>query len=154
MYAPIFVQGRGIELIRSRREEYQYPVQGWEWFESKEAASLFFEIPLEDNSIDLLAGLIRPSWSAWRKEMFSLPSFILLLQLIDQSLAPGVQSGWAIFSNLLFKVAEDPSVVSDLARLWPMISSGANISQETKEHWARIAEKHDLPEEFVAVIRT
>ncbi len=33
-YAPNFVYGPGYELLRENKDTYQYPVEGWYWFES------------------------------------------------------------------------------------------------------------------------
>lgn len=32
LYAPNFVYGPNLELIRENKDDYTYPVDGWEWF--------------------------------------------------------------------------------------------------------------------------
>jgi hypothetical protein len=32
-YAPNFVYGPGYELMREKKYEYQYPVEGWSWYD-------------------------------------------------------------------------------------------------------------------------
>lgn len=31
-YAPNFVYGPGYELLRENKDTYQYPVEGWSWY--------------------------------------------------------------------------------------------------------------------------
>jgi hypothetical protein len=33
LYAPNFVYGPNLELIRENKDDYTYPVDGWEWFD-------------------------------------------------------------------------------------------------------------------------
>lgn len=37
-YAPNFVIGKDFELQRHLHDQYDYPVCGWQWFDSREAA--------------------------------------------------------------------------------------------------------------------
>ena len=32
IFAPNFVYGPGVELLREKKDEYDYPVDGWYWF--------------------------------------------------------------------------------------------------------------------------
>jgi hypothetical protein len=32
-YAPNFVYGPGYELLRENKDQYQYPVEGWSWYD-------------------------------------------------------------------------------------------------------------------------
>lgn len=43
LYAPNAVYAPGFTLLRERHEEYQYPQDGWVWFESRDAAVAWFE---------------------------------------------------------------------------------------------------------------
>lgn len=36
--APLFVSGPGLELTADKKDEYIYPVDGWRWFDSLDAA--------------------------------------------------------------------------------------------------------------------
>ena len=38
LYGPTFVLNANYELRRELRDEYQYPVDGWSWFDSEEEA--------------------------------------------------------------------------------------------------------------------
>lgn len=38
LYGPNFVLNANYELRRETKDEYDYPVDGWSWFESREAA--------------------------------------------------------------------------------------------------------------------
>jgi len=50
MCAPNMVCGTGIVLIREEKDTYQYPVDGWYWFDSIQDARIFFGLP--DPSIE------------------------------------------------------------------------------------------------------
>lgn len=41
LFAPTFVEGDGFMLISDRKDDYEYPVNGWSWFNSREEASIF-----------------------------------------------------------------------------------------------------------------
>jgi hypothetical protein len=38
LYGPNIVEGSGYVLLAQEKDSYQYPVDGWSWFESEEAA--------------------------------------------------------------------------------------------------------------------
>lgn len=37
-YAPNWVEGPDISLVAQNKDQYEYPVDGWYWFESEEEA--------------------------------------------------------------------------------------------------------------------
>jgi hypothetical protein len=41
LYAPNFVYGLNYELLRENKDQYQYPVEGWSWYDNS-------PIPLEE----------------------------------------------------------------------------------------------------------
>lgn len=43
-HAPNFVVSSLYELRRESKDDYQYPVYGWFWFDSEEEAKAFFDI--------------------------------------------------------------------------------------------------------------
>lgn len=43
-YAPNYVEGQGYVLIADYRDQHEYPIDGWYWFESEEEANQFFNI--------------------------------------------------------------------------------------------------------------
>jgi hypothetical protein len=43
LYAPNAVLGPDYELLRDYHETYDYPVDGWYWFDSEDAARTFFD---------------------------------------------------------------------------------------------------------------
>jgi hypothetical protein len=43
-HAPNVVRAPTFDLFRADRDTYTYPVQGWYWFDSEEAAKTFFNI--------------------------------------------------------------------------------------------------------------
>lgn len=42
LYAPNYVEGNGFVLIKDESVKYQYPVDGWYWFDSLEEAENFY----------------------------------------------------------------------------------------------------------------
>jgi hypothetical protein len=44
LYAPNIVEGDGYVLLAQDKDTYQYPVDGWSWFDSEEAAIEYFNI--------------------------------------------------------------------------------------------------------------
>jgi hypothetical protein len=42
IFAPTFVEGNGFMLISDRKDDYEYPVNGWSWFNTREDATIFF----------------------------------------------------------------------------------------------------------------
>jgi len=44
MYAPNFVSAPDFELRKENKDQYQYPVHGWYWFDSEDLAYEFFGI--------------------------------------------------------------------------------------------------------------
>jgi hypothetical protein len=50
-YAPNAVRAPDYDLFRADKDQYDYPVSGWHWFDSEEAARTFFNLPIEaDNT--------------------------------------------------------------------------------------------------------
>ena len=153
LYAAVFVQGPDVLLVRQERENYTYPVDGWNWFDSQEEAYSAYGLPLpEDQSVKISASYIRPQWAEWRKEMSADPSFQFFLQLIDKSPDSGAKAAWAYMVALLFGIESEENRVEEIIPLWRMISNSADIYPETKKYWGEIAKRHDLPSDFVAAI--
>ena len=44
LHAPNFVDAPDYSISREHREEYEYPVHGWRWFDSREDALAFHGI--------------------------------------------------------------------------------------------------------------
>jgi hypothetical protein len=40
LYAPNIVEGNSYVLVAQNKDQYEYPVDGWTWFESEEEAKL------------------------------------------------------------------------------------------------------------------
>ena len=45
LYAPSFVAAPEFTLLGEEKDNYKYPVGGWYWFESLDAANRFFGQP-------------------------------------------------------------------------------------------------------------
>jgi hypothetical protein len=43
-YAPNIVEGNGFVLVAQDKDQYEYPVNGWVWFDSEEEAEEVFNI--------------------------------------------------------------------------------------------------------------
>ena len=41
-YAPTIIEGNGYVLLAQDKDTYQYPVDGWSWFENEEGAIEYF----------------------------------------------------------------------------------------------------------------
>jgi hypothetical protein len=48
LYGPNYVLNQAYELRRETHTEYEYPVEGWHWFNSELEAKNYFGIPLEE----------------------------------------------------------------------------------------------------------
>ena len=44
LYGPNTIEGNGYVLLAQDKDSYEYPIDGWLWFESEEEAKLFFSI--------------------------------------------------------------------------------------------------------------
>jgi hypothetical protein len=44
LYAPNWVEGLDISLVAQNKDQYDYPVHGWYWFESEEEATEYYSI--------------------------------------------------------------------------------------------------------------
>lgn len=44
LYAPNIVEGNGFVLIKQDKNQYEYPIDGWKWFNSEEEAKLDLDI--------------------------------------------------------------------------------------------------------------
>lgn len=51
LYAPNYVLHRDYELRREQHDSYEYPVEGWYWFDSEDDARAHFGLPppVKDN---------------------------------------------------------------------------------------------------------
>ena len=43
-YAPNIIEGDGYVLIAQDKDQYEYPIDGWNWFDSEEEAKSLLEI--------------------------------------------------------------------------------------------------------------
>lgn len=58
LFGPNGVVNSSYELLRDLKDQYNYPVDGWYWFDNREAAKIFFNLPLEENVGQPLPGSI------------------------------------------------------------------------------------------------
>jgi hypothetical protein len=47
LHGPHFVLNKDYELKAEQHETYEYPVDGWYWFETEKEAYAFFEIEMQ-----------------------------------------------------------------------------------------------------------
>lgn len=45
LFAPNGVMHQDYDLLRENYKQYEYPINGWYWFDSEEQAILFFGLP-------------------------------------------------------------------------------------------------------------
>jgi hypothetical protein len=48
LYAPNIVEGNGYLLVAQDKDQYEYPIDQWFWFESEQDAISFFKDLLKD----------------------------------------------------------------------------------------------------------
>lgn len=41
LYAPNIIEGDGYVLVAQDKDQYEYPIDGWTWFDSEEEAKSF-----------------------------------------------------------------------------------------------------------------
>jgi hypothetical protein len=44
LYAPNIVEGEGYVLVAQDKDTYEYPIDGWTWFDSEEEAESLLEV--------------------------------------------------------------------------------------------------------------
>ena len=47
LFAPNFVRGEDYSLVKEDKDTYQYPVNGWHWFNTENEARTFFTLPID-----------------------------------------------------------------------------------------------------------
>ena len=43
-YAPNIIEGDGYVLVAQDKDQYEYPIDGWTWFDSEEEAKSLLEV--------------------------------------------------------------------------------------------------------------
>lgn len=53
LYGPNGVMHCDYDLLKENHLNYEYPVDGWYWFDSEEEARIFFDVPkpVEENNL-------------------------------------------------------------------------------------------------------
>ena len=51
LFGPNFVLNANYEMRRETKDQYNYPIDGWHWFDTEEEARAFHGLPLIDNQI-------------------------------------------------------------------------------------------------------
>jgi hypothetical protein len=66
LHGPNFVRGPfGLfDLFREEKDTYEYPVEGWYWFDSEEEACQFFGLPYVPREVrgNLYLGMVPPDY--------------------------------------------------------------------------------------------
>ena len=52
LYGPNFVDAGSFLLLKEEKDTYTYPIGGWYWFDSKEDAYGFWNLPVPPDPID------------------------------------------------------------------------------------------------------
>ena len=53
LHGPNFVLNANYELRRETYDQNTYPVDGWHWFDSEKQACMFFNLPFEENPVEI-----------------------------------------------------------------------------------------------------
>jgi hypothetical protein len=54
LYGPNFVLNANYELRSETKDDHNYPVDGWYWFDTEEDARTFFVLPTIEDDNDLI----------------------------------------------------------------------------------------------------
>jgi hypothetical protein len=57
-HGPNYVVSQSYNLYKEEKDLYQYPVEGWYWFESEKEARVFFNIPALNNDEEIIPPII------------------------------------------------------------------------------------------------
>lgn len=52
LFGPNFVLNANYQLFKDKKNIYEYPVDGWYWFDSEEEARIWFDLPAVSNLIE------------------------------------------------------------------------------------------------------
>jgi hypothetical protein len=52
LFGPNFVLNANYELRRETKDQHNYPIDGWSWFDSEEEARTFFGLPKAEQSVE------------------------------------------------------------------------------------------------------
>jgi hypothetical protein len=52
LHGPNFVEAGSYNIYREYKDTYTYPIGGWYWFDSKEEAYIFWNLPLPEATLD------------------------------------------------------------------------------------------------------
>lgn len=52
LHGPNFVEAGSYNIYREYKDTYTYPIGGWYWFDSKEEAYIFWNLPLPETTLD------------------------------------------------------------------------------------------------------
>ena len=149
-YASNWVIAPGFELLRSAKDSYTYPVEGWYWFDSLEQACGYFGVPIPDNfnqGTEFLPSENLPNWDGFNAAMLANTEFNQVIGVV-LGLVPTVALG---LPAALAHVSTNG--VTAFALVFNAFCQIGNGSSEQKETWATIAENFNLPVEFVEIVR-
>jgi hypothetical protein len=149
-YAPNWVIAPGFELLRSAKDSYTYPVEGWYWFDSLEQACTFFDVPVPsefNQGTEFIPSNGGTNWDGFNAYMLTDPVFKTYrdtVRAIDGDLNAALFNAYALIER---------NGVAAFTLVWSQWTQSSGITTEDRETIATVAESFDLPVEFVEVIR-
>jgi hypothetical protein len=149
-YAPNWVLAPGYELLRSAKDSYTYPVQGWYWFNSLGEACEFFGVPVPDEfnqGTEFLPSNGGAKWNEFNATMLSDITYNQVLGAVLQ-IAPAVATG---LPSALAQVGTNG--VGAFGILFNAFCQIGQVSSEQRGIWGDLAESYNLPGDFVEVVR-
>lgn len=45
LHGKYYIMGGSYDLLREKKDEYEYPIHGWHWFDTEEDARNYFNLP-------------------------------------------------------------------------------------------------------------
>jgi hypothetical protein len=145
IYAPNYVYGAGVELLRGAKDSYSYPVDGWRWFDTKEIAETFFGVEFNPPEPP------PPPQTFENWDMFN----AMMLQDIgfQQYTGACLQSAPAIALSIpaaLSQIADKG--INSFALVYGGFLMVANPTQTDRQRWKGYAESANLRVEFLDLI--
>jgi hypothetical protein len=149
-YAPNWVIAPGYQLLRSAKDSYTYPVEGWYWFDSLEQACAFFDVPVPED-FNQGTGFVPSNggadWDGFNAAILSDTAFNQKTGAV-MGVAPAVAIA---LPAALAQVSTNG--VAAFGLVFNAFCTAGQVSSGQRATWATLAEGFNLPIEFVDVVR-
>jgi hypothetical protein len=139
----------GFELLRSAKDSYTYPAEGWYWFDSLELACGFFNVPVPtefNQGTTFLPDGLSPNWDGFNAYMLTDPTFKSYRDIVRQS---DGDLNSALFDGYLLIATNG---VGAFKIVWDGWCQASGVTPEYREAIASVAAYFNLPIEFIDVV--